>query len=1036
MSRRRPDRWLLGALLGLAAAVHAGDPAAAALAAQAGDAAPPWPEVAAVLDARCLPCHGGGDLEGELRLATAGTFAQGGSRGPVLVPDDLERSRLLSVVRYDNPDLAMPPDGMLPGDEIALLERWILAGAPWPEGDAGYLADPDRFPPGEFEVSHGPTPADLDWWAYRPLHAPATPTSSDPAWNEHPVDAHVRARLDDLGLRPAPQATPLALLRRATFTLTGLPPTPDEADAFLAAHAADADAAWLALIERLLDSPAYGEHQARQWLDLVRYGETNGYERDMHKTNIWRYRDWIVRAYERDLPYDRFVIEQLAGDELESWAPELHPGPQLPDPRLATGYYRVGVWDDEPADEDQARADELADIVDTTAQVVLGATFGCARCHDHKADPISQVDYYALTAWFGGVRGYAGDDFGIEKGLGMLASVADPPGEGQLTVDERDARLAEADARLEPHLLALKRALGVDPDPPPPTVILPDARSEPVIWRQLQGYAPEGWSRTAFDDFDWPVGQAGFGTEGTPGARVGTVWDGSMIFLRTDFGLSELPQSLVLSVHHDDDVEVFLNGVRVLRRAGYVNDYQELQLGQDAVDALVLGRNVIAVMCRQTSGGQYVDVGMRTGWVDEGDDVWRQRLFVQGAALLGADAMVEARVALAEHRRLAALPASERYDALVASERGGVVRDQHVLLRGSAHALGDVVTPAMPPAFRWGSHALDGQDDVMARVLEDGTLGGPLVPADDPDAATSGRRLALARWMMDEGRHVTARVAANRLWQQHFGYGLSRSPGDHGRFGEEPTDAALLDHLAVALIERDWSLKAMHRLLMTSRAWRMASEGEPAARSADPRNLALHHAEPRRLTAEQFRDAVLSVAGVIDLTRFGPWVTPPLPAEVLATASKPEHAWGEAPGTDAFRRTLYVHTKRTLAVPLLSAFDQPDPDLPCPERFPTNVPTQALMTLNGDFVNGMAERFAERVKEEVASEPAHDPQRDAARIRRAVELALGRPADDDEVARHAAFLEGLRDEQGLSDDRALALLCLTLFNLNEFLWLD
>jgi len=281
----------------------------------------------------------------------------------------------------------MPPSGRLAGDERAILDAWVRAGAPWPEGDEGRLADPEAHP-----IEAATIDIDAEWWAYGPLDPVAASGDDD----EHAVDALLAARREAAGVSCAGPAEPLALLRRATFDLTGLPPTVAEREVFLEdVEGRGFDAAWATLLDRLFESPHYGEHQARHWLDLVRYGETNGYERDNPKQNMWRYRDWVVRAFDADLPYDQFVKHQFAGDEYAA---------DFEDPRdrdqaiLATGFFRLGVWDDEPVDRPQAAADGRADVVDTFSQVVMATTMGCARCHDHKADPVTQKEYYELTA--------------------------------------------------------------------------------------------------------------------------------------------------------------------------------------------------------------------------------------------------------------------------------------------------------------------------------------------------------------------------------------------------------------------------------------------------------------------------------------------------------------------------------------------------------------------------------------------------------------------------------------------------------------
>ena len=959
-----------------------------------------------VLERRCLECHGGAHRESELSFADRTTFERGGARGPVIDRDEPAASRLLAVVGYGNPDLAMPPSGVLPDAEREVLEAWVRAGAPWPEGPEGRLADPDAHPLDEEGVGDV-----AGWWAYEPLVAPEVPAVTDAEWSRSPVDALIRARMVGAGLEPAPHARPEALLRRASFDLTGLPPTPEERADFLATLEAHGfDRAWSELLDRLFSSPHYGEHQARRWLDLVRYAETNGYERDARKTNVWRYRDWVVRAFDEDLPYDRFAQMQLAGDEL---AAELETDEERAQALLATGYFRLGVWDDEPADRDQASADERADIVDTTSQVFLGTTMGCARCHDHKADPITQREYYELTAHFAGIVGYGGGDFGQHLGGGATRDVGDPPGNGVRTVEERDAELAELDAELA----AAARALGFvapDTDDDAGRVLVQDARGDAATWRYHEGTPPEGWATPAFDDAAWGEAPGAFGHEGTPGTTVATTWSSERIQIRTTFRLEEIPAALRLTLIHDDNADVFLNGQRILHAPDFRDTYGSWQLPRSALDALAVGRNVLAVDCRQTGGGQVVDAGLDTAYERAATGALRAGIEAELALRTADDAGAQQVRALLDTRdALAGAPTTEPYPAQVVFEAGSEPPAQFVHLRGSVHAPGDEVRPALPAAWTHGSSA-----DAA-----------PYTPA-DPAAHTdsSGRRRAFAEWLFEGGAHLAARVEANRIWQSLFGRGIARTPGDFGRLGEAPVHPELLDHIALRLIELGWSRKALQRSLMETRAYRAATVGPEASLAADPRGELFWRFEPRRLTAEEYRDAALAVSGELNRARFGPSVFPPLPQAVLATASRPGQAWSTSGPEASARRSLYVHVKRSLRVPLLAALDQPDPDLPCPARFPTNVPTQALLTLNGDFTGERASALAEHLV--ATSEEGRE------RLRLAIEQALSRAADAGELDRAETLVAELRSDHGLDDTRALELFLLGLFNRNEFLWLD
>lgn len=845
---------------------------------------------------------------------------------------------------------------------------------------------------------------DESWWAYRPLERPAIPVDEAPSSAVHPVDAHVEALRGGAGLSAAPEADPLTLLRRASFALTGLPPSAEVRERFRTdVEARGVDAAWGMLLEELQASPQYGVHSARAWLDLVRYAETNGYERDSPKEGIWRYRDWVVDALNDDVPYDRFVQLQMAGDE---YAESMGDRGEATGAKLATGVYRLGVWDDEPSDRPQALSDERADIVDTFSQLVFATTMGCARCHDHKADPVSQNDYFALTAHFRGVEGYR---YGGTRPL----AAAGPS--GVWTTSERDEAVALLDAEIKGLVSRADQRKG-----PQSIVLVADARAAETQWRYSRTAPVDGWATPGFDASDWSVGAGGFGRKNTPGGLVRTPWKTPDILLRTEFWLESVPETLRLRLHHDEDVKVFLNGALVLERGGYQVSYEDYQLGAEGLRALVVGRNVLAVQCHQTAGGQYIDVGLDTAL-----DLSKPEGLVAAAETLvtGDGPEVERLQALlGTRKRYLSGPVVEPFPAQLAYERGAKPASQHVELRGSAHALGDIVEPSLPAAWRSGARA-------GAAAYS--------IPAAPKGAASSGRRMALSEWAFDGGAHLTARVQANRVWQRLFGRGLCRTPGDFGRLGERPTHPELLDELAWQLIDREWSVKSLEWWIMESGTYRMASAGDPASEPIDPRNNLYWRFDPHRLTAEEFRDAALAVSGELDDSLGGPWVFPPLAPEVLATSSRPDAAWGRAEGTDAVRRSLYVHVKRSLREPLLAALDQPDPDLPCPSRFPTNVPTQALLTLNGTFAQSAAQSLATSVGEANGAplKPDADPVGEAWCVA-AIETALGREPKEGEASRGAEFLRAVIVDHEETLESARRLFALGLLNRNEFMWVD
>ena len=727
-----------------------------------------------VLEQNCFMCHSDPErAENGLLLTTRAGLLRGGERGPAVSTSEPPLSLLLHAVEYGDDQLQMPPSGRLADTEIESIRQWVLLGAPF-GGDEDELTE---VAPAEdaFEI----TEADRAWWSVRPLVRPDVPAVADSDWPLNPVDNFLLARIEAAGLEPPDAANRRALIRRATYDLTGLPPTLEEVEAFERDQRPDA---WERLIDRLLASPHYGERWGRHWLDLVRYAETDGYERDRKKPSAWRYRDWVIDALNADMPYNEFLTHQLAGDEIEN---------PTAASVIATGYLRLGIWDDEPTDTELAQYDDLDSVLDTTSRVMLGMSIGCARCHNHRGDPIPQTDYYRMLSFFRGIAPY----------------------------------------------------------------------------------------------------KVGGGNQPTP--------ENYTDHIPADLGTAEPNLPLV-----------------------------------------------------------------------EG-------------------------------------PPANLIEVLRVKEIGPEAPPTHVLIRGNPHAPAERVEPGFPLI-------LGNADPGLAE------------PA--PDSPTTGRRLALARWIGDDGNLRTSRVMANRLWQYHFGRGLSPTPNDFGRFGQEATHPELLDWLATEFTARDWSLKAMHRLIMTSRAYRMSSRPPDGALEADPGNDLFSRFNMRRLTAEEIRDSVLAATGRLNLELGGPSVYPPMPAEVLATASRPDEAWGEATAEQASRRSVYIHVKRSLLHPLLESLDMADTDSTCPVRFTTTQPTQALLMLNGEFMSEQAAALANRVGDDGGA--LED------RIAVALQVVLARQPSTAEVARGVGLVEELEREEGFDPEAAFASFSLLLLNLNEFAYVD
>ncbi|HEX5054162.1 MAG TPA: DUF1553 domain-containing protein [Planctomycetota bacterium] len=874
-----------------------------------------------------------------------------------------------------------------------------------------------------------------DWWAYRDLQRPPVPAVQHTAWPRQPLDCFVLARLEAHGLSPAPEADRHTLLRRVTYDLTGLPPTEAEIAAFVDDPSPDA---YEKVVERLLASPQYGVKWAQHWLDLVRYADTDGYERDRKKPFVWRYRDWVTDALNADMPYAQFVTKQLAGDEL--------PEPTVAD-LVATGYYRLGIWDDEPTDPEQHRYDDLDGIADTTARAMLGIGMGCARCHDHKKDPLPQKDYHSFLAFFENVKPYDNQAHAVpvdgarSRFEAELAAFA----EQRSDLVARLRRAAEASwnaldaGAKEQRLRAAEQAVVArySGDRDSATRLIDDAHGQDgevegqVV--AVEGHRGKAMRFDGDDDVVLPrlvqdaFSVSFFVRSDRPGegSAKDTRWftgtglvDGEVPGVVPDWGISWHsdgriaagagdPDTFLASGPGHDDAQwhhVAFTRERTTRRiALYVDG---VLCGEARGSTKLLSAPKRLVVGRAQPGGR----GFR-GDLDELTFYSRALTAAEVASLafdlpggLAAAPSCEPQ-AMAELEQLHR-PDLATVDVLAVQESGPSAPAAFVRVRGNVHAKGPQVEPGFPRM-----------------------LGGVSTPVEvHATEASCGRRTALARWITDPGNKLTWRVFANRLWQHHFGRGIVRSSNDFGRLGELPTHPELLDWLACEVLAKGGSWKSMHRLLVTSATYRMASDAEPKALAADPQNDLFWRFDRRRLTAEEVRDSMFAVAGGLELELGGPSVFPPLPPAVLATASRPDEAWGEATPEQACRRSLYIHVKRSLQEPLLASFDRADTDGSCPVRFATVQPTQALILLNGEFAQQRAQALATRL-----AGRARDLR---ARLELGLQLVTQRPARGPDLERLLALAADLQRGFGRSEDEALQRCCLVLLNCNEFLFLD
>ncbi len=1088
-------------------------------------------EVRPVLEERCFKCHGDKKkVKGSLRLSTRANILKGGAVGPAVSLENPEKSLILEMISYKDDEHEMPPKGKLPQAEIDLITRWVKMGLPWTPGAPGAAAHPEK------EAFGGITEEDRSWWAYKPLAKVPVPGVKNSKWVKNPIDAFILSRIEKEGLEPAPPASKGTLIRRAYYNLIGLPPTPEEVRAF---EADKSPGAWEAVIDRLLESRHYGEKWGRHWLDLVRFAETHGYERDNNKPNAWRYRDYVIKSFNEDKPYDRFVIEQIAGDELED---------ADADSISATGFYRLGIWNDEQADRLLAKYDVLDGVLSTTSQVVMGMTVGCARCHDHKKDPIPQEDYYRLLAFFQDVtnmndrmtrkvmdnveseklkeelaRKEAHENelynqiFRIEEnfklalmkkdGLRTATGVRVPDlvelsfkfyrdtwkklPDFDLIKHETEGRLADGFLSLKP--ASRKHAIGlvfegklkvpaagkyefkvsstagvrllVDgarvyeadglgghsgsasadlaaglrkirleyfngyEEPRLSVVwsgpgfeertltltksegasIVGDSRKTPQRWSYTLKKPAGGWARPGFKAKGWKKGPGGFGTHGTPGAVVKTEWKTRDIWLRKDFSLDRVPGTLFLDIHHDEDAEVYLNGALVKKLSGHIGNYISFSLPQTAVQTLGAGLNTIAVHCRQTGGGQYIDVGLRAGSF-RGEDI-TTLIRKRGEELVGAGDRklyddLRKKLQDSKARGIVQTTKSTSYDTLAVAEKGR--SPTHVLLRGSPHIQGKKVEPGFP--------------SVLTSIV-------PRIPERPSNSPTSGKRKILAEWMVSKDNPTSSRAIANRLWQFHFGRGICPTPSDFGKLGQLPTHPELLDWLATQMVAGGWKLKKFHKLLMTSNAYLMSSQTVEKSLEADPANNLFWRFNMRRLSAEEIRDSILKISGSINLKYLGPSFYPEVPREVLQTSSRPGAVWKKSSPEEQNRRSVYIFIKRSLIPPMLSTHDLADTDSSCAMRFTTTVPTQALTMLNSKFLNDQAGVFSVHLEEGGTGDVRK-------KVRSALSLVFCREPEKDEIDSCVKLVNDFQAEDKLSAAEAFKYFCLLALNLNEFVYLD
>jgi len=738
-----------------------------------------------ILVEKCYSCHSAeGKQKGGLLLDSRKALLEGGERGAAIVPGSPEKSLLITAIRHGDEELKMPPKEKLTDKQIEILATWIKMGAPWP----AEVAKATKYIPGRI------SDVERQWWAFQPMKRVAPPAAGQ-NWAKNEIDRFIAAKWN--GLTAAPEANRAVLIRRLTYDLWGLPPTPEDVAAFERDASTDA---YEKLVDRLLASPRYGERWARHWLDLVRYADSDGYRIDDFRPNVWRYRDYIIKAMNDDKPYDRFVQEQLAGDELF---------PESPEARVATGYLRHWIYEYNARDVRGQWTVILNDITDTTGDVFLGLGFQCARCHDHKFDPILQKDYYRLQAFFANFLPRDDQHAATDREKAEHA-------EKMKAWQEKTAAIRQELDKLEApyRIKAAKAAVEKFPDDIQAMIRKPVAEREPL-----------------------------------------------------DHQLAELA-------------------------------YRQVYFEYDRLERAF-----------------------------KGDD--KEKILALRRQLADFDKI-----------KPSALPL-----AFSATDVGPKAPEVFIPKKGN--------TPVEPGYL---------------------TLLDPNSAIPKPLANSTGRRAELARWITQPDNPLTARVMVNRMWQQHFGRGLAANASDFGRLGEPPSHPELLDWLSLRFVQDGWSLKKLHRLIVTSATYRQSStHPQPeTGKLADPENRLLWRGNVRRLDAEQIRDALLAVTGDLTLSAGGP----------------------PTPATET-RRSIYSRIMRNARDPLLDVFDAPLWFNSASSRDTTTTPVQSLFLINSSQMLHRARTLAARIAK---------AESDDERIAQAYRLTFGRSPSTEEITAAKAFL--------------------------------
>ncbi len=944
--------------------------------------------VAPIFAKHCVRCHRPDQMKGDVDLTTASKMlAQ-----ELIAPGKPNESRIIQVIRsHDNQPPEMPREAKpLSEAEVATLERWVADGAVWPDG----------------LVVKESSRVDGSWWSLQPLQReapPHIPHFAEPAWQSHPIDRFLAQRLDAAGLKPNGTATRRELIRRATYDLHGLPPTPDEIEAF---EADRSPLAYERLLDRLLASPRYGERWGRHWLDVVRFGESRGYERNEIITNLWPFRDYVIRSFNDDVRFDQLVREHLTGDQIAK---------DQPDREVGVCYLVAGPYDDvgnqDPVQAAQIRANTIDEVISATSEAFLGLTLGCARCHDHKFDPLTQADYYSLYATFAGVR-HGPRVVATESEKRSRAHRVQPLEAEKAAAQQEQQKLEQtikdrATANTEALSANWKRGpisrQGVTEEFAPVkaahvklTVLgqeeNPAARSNYRIEEFEVWTADEGSRNVALTK----NGGRATGNSRSPG-DFGAAYSADLV-IDGQFGACWIAAGpeLVISFAQPE----------VINRISFSSDRA------GAAGAVNVANFVSEYRLSVSEDGQH--------WTEVANSLDRQPISEvhRQYRLYEATINDEERKRIGDLKKRVAelqreLESIPPLPVVWAGNFENPAGPFHLFRGGDPQRLGDVIKVQSPAILQTVSKAYE-------------------VPADQPE---SQRRIAFSSWLTQADNPLTSRVLVNRIWQNHFGTGIVDTPSDFGAMGSLPSHPELLDYMASELLRNDWHIKPLHRLIMTSAAYQQSSANQPAAYAVDTSSRLLWRYPPRRLTAEELRDTLLSVTGVLNSRQGGPgFRLYEYQQDNVATYVPLDRV-----GPETFRRAVYHHNARAARVDLFTEFDGPDCAFGAPKRSATVTPLQALALFNHRFSVTMAEALAARLEREFPSPANASPAVSDAtppnqladtliesRVRLAYQLVYGRAPDRQELE----LCCGAIQQQGMKT------FCRALLNSSELLYLQ